>query len=132
MGRKCPCSCDTRGILLGGDCQRRGEGFPACDTRGAFLGAGSRCVQRCAHGRYRQPRPLGKFKGESWAGIPYPIRQINADEHDWGTVNIIKRFLWSNNSKRSNKNPNWRFGMEARRDLQREGNIFPLFFEGFY
>ena len=85
-GRKHPCACDTIRILLGGDCQRRGESLSACDTRGAFLGAGSRCVQRCAHGRYRQPRPLGKFKGESWAGIPYPLRQINADEHDWGTV----------------------------------------------
>lgn len=63
-----------------------GESLSACDTRGAFLGAGSRCVQRCAHGRYRQPRPLGKFKGESWAGIPYPLRQINAGEHDWGAV----------------------------------------------
>lgn len=105
MGRKHPCACDTIRILLGGDCQRRGESLSACDTRGAFLGAGSRCVQRCAHGRYRQPRPLGKFKGESWAGIPYPLRQINAGEHDWGAVNIIKRFLWSNNSKRSNKTP---------------------------
>lgn len=86
MGRKHPCACDTIRILLGGDCQRRGESLSACDTRGAFLGAGSRCVQRCAHGRYRQPRPLGKFKGESWAGIPYPLRQINAGEHDWGAV----------------------------------------------
>ena len=41
---------------------------------GGSVPAGSRCVQRCAHSRYRQPRPLGKFKGESWAGIPYPIR----------------------------------------------------------
>ena len=78
MGRKHPCACDTIRILLGGDCQRRGESLSACDTRGAFLGAGSRCVQRCVTGRYRQPRPLGKFKGESWAGIPYPLRQINA------------------------------------------------------
>ena len=131
MGRKHPCACDTIRILLGGDCQRRGESLSACDTRGAFLGAGSRCVQRCAHGRYRQPRPLGKFKGESWAGIPYPLRQINAGEHDWGAVNIIKRFLWSNNSKRSNKNPNWNFGMETRRNLQRGCNNLSLFFADF-
>ena len=40
-GWKHPCTRDTIRILLVGDCQRRGEGFPACDTRGAFLGVGS-------------------------------------------------------------------------------------------
>lgn len=63
MGRKHPCACDTIRILLGGDCQRRGESLSACDTRGAFLGAGSRCVQRCAHGRYRHPALLENSKG---------------------------------------------------------------------
>lgn len=75
--------------------------------------------------------PSWKIQGESWAGIPYPLRQINAGEHDWGAVNIIKRFLWSNNSKRSNKNPNWNFGMETRRNLQRGCNNLSLFFADF-
>lgn|GEM_PF-6439520 len=63
--------------------------------------------------------------------LPHPPRQIITKKHDWGAVNIIKRFLWSNNNKRSNKNPNWNFGMGTRRDLKRECTILSLFFADF-
>ena len=85
MGREHPCTRDTIRILLGGDCQRRGDSLSTCDTRGAFLGVGSRCVQRCAHSRYKPAQTLIIPTPNGLSGIPVSSggNYTDADGQQW-------------------------------------------------
>ncbi|MFR1308371.1 MAG: hypothetical protein ACLSCO_05525, partial [Gallintestinimicrobium sp.] len=70
------------------------------------------------------PALLEGAKGSRFTSLTLHGKSITK-KHDWGAVNIIKRFLWSNNNKRSNKNPNWNFGMGTRRDLKENALFYP-------